>query len=99
MANTDVTWKHPGYVAREEQLELVNTIYAGVDTARSLITMLRNESETSYDTRVTECTLDNFVERITTTMAAGMSSGWLRTILTPTRTQLTGWSMPRTARR
>ena len=69
MANTDVTWKHPEYEAREAQLKLVNTIYAGVDDARSLLSKLRNESDTSYDTRVVECTLDNFVERIVTTMA------------------------------
>jgi len=64
-----VDWTHPEYDAHSAQVILVNQIYDGIDEAKNLITQLSNEHNDSFATRVIQSTLDNFVERITTTMA------------------------------
>ncbi len=69
MATADCTWLHPSYKAHEAQLKLVSTIYNGIDTAKSLILKLRNESDLSFSNRIVESTLDNYIERIVTTMS------------------------------
>ena len=66
---SDVTFKHPEYVEHKDQLDIVNNVYDGIDTAVQHLIPLRNESQTLFTDRRGEATLDNFVERITTAMA------------------------------
>ena len=66
--NDDVTFKRPEYEAHENQVTLVNMVYGGIDTARTLIYKTPNENLTDYQNRLAKATLNNFVERIVTTM-------------------------------
>ena len=64
-----VTYRRPEYEAHAAQIELVGSVYAGIDTAVELLNQLPNEYDNGFAVRRVECTLDNYVERIVSTMA------------------------------
>lgn len=68
MATADVTFKRVEYIAHEGQIELCNAIYGGIDTAKDLIIQNPNEYTEDFNNRVKRATLDNYVERIVSTM-------------------------------
>jgi len=69
MATPTVDFIHPSYKAHRHQVELVNDIYNGIDTAKLLLLQLRNEPDDKFVERQDSATLDNYIERITTVMS------------------------------
>lgn len=67
--NDDVTFKRPEYIAHEKQIKTVISVYAGIDSARKLIKQTPHENDSDYADRLDSSMLDNFVERIVTTMS------------------------------
>lgn len=64
-----VTFKRPEYEAHEKQVKTVNDIYNGVDTAKKRILQTPNENPKDFAIRKEKATLNNFIERIVTTMS------------------------------
>ena len=69
MAQDSVTFKRPEYEAHEHQFTLCNQIYNGIDTAKELILKTPNEQNQDFTARIEKASLNNYVERIVTTMA------------------------------
>jgi len=69
MPNADVTFLHPNYKAHYDQVKFVRTIYDGIDSARTLILKKPNEFDEDFNNRVSNSTLENFIERTVSTMS------------------------------
>jgi hypothetical protein len=67
--NDTVTYQRDEYLAHKDQIDLVNSVYDGIDTAVSFLNQLPNEHDDSFEVRVKECTLNNHVERVVAAMS------------------------------
>lgn len=64
-----IEFKRPEYLATEDQVILCNLVYNGVDTARSLLEKTPNEQTQDFLIRQKKASLNNYIERIVTTMS------------------------------
>jgi len=64
----NVTWKIPEYKAHQHQWEICNSVYDGIDTAIAYLTQKSYEYNDIFATRQDNATLNNFIERINTSM-------------------------------
>ena len=64
-SSDSVSFKHPEYIAYMQQIAKCKDIYEGIDTAKKHLYKLERESDLSYNTRLDNATLKNFVKRAT----------------------------------
>ncbi len=72
MVEPEVNYEHPEYVRHKNQVATVQSVYDGIDTAKEKILRSPNEYEQDFTSRKEKATLDNYVERITTTITGNI---------------------------
>jgi len=64
----NVSFRRQEYDEAQPRIDLVRSIYNGIDTAKNTLVMSPREGSFDFNNRLSVATLDNFVEQITTAM-------------------------------